>query len=139
MEFDEPTPERVNGSASRDRKLLNFGKTANDMVSTPTHLGFFPKEKLPVDIKKLQNSKIISLTRAPKMCGKCGSPMQTVARKQKGGTVTVGYSCLTGKGCQDAKAKKYIHKMKVKTFLARTPPKAKSVKGVNLQQDWIKA
>jgi hypothetical protein len=116
------------------------------MVSTPTHIGYFPDGLKKVwHIKPQKEYKHIKPVTETRLCSKCYAPMQLIVR-QKGDIETgkgrvVGYTCnRAGTGCQNAKAKKHINKQKVKAWLNRTPnPKVKKVEGVRLEDSMIRA
>ena len=131
MEYNQPYPERVSGlQKARPDRHYKFGQGYSDMIATATHIGFFAKNRLPVDIAKLQKSKIVVLPHAPKRCSKCGDYM----RLKKGSSCR--YTCV-GK-CLDTKAIRFIKKQKMKQF-ANKPIESRHIEGVVLTTDLIHA
>ncbi len=132
MEYQDPYPDRVSGlqKARPDGHVKIFGKTHEDMIATATHIGFFTKDKLPLNVMKLQLSKIVVLPHAPKRCRKCGEYMQL----KRGSSMS--YTCVSK--CLDRKAIRYIKQQKMKRFQQK-PIESKSVVGVRLDADWLHA
>jgi len=126
MDYNDPSPAVVSRLAPSYRHQ-RFGRTHEDLISTETHLGFFRKDKIPTDIKKLQDSKIIELPIAPRKCSRCGDYM--VLARNKSVYEHPRYTCI-GK-CLDTKAVRFIKKMKMKDF-QKDRPRTKHVEGVQL-------
>jgi len=99
----DPNPMQIGGfkPVEKSFNLKKYGITYQ--ISTSTRIGYFkPSHTANLNLKKLEQSKIIEIPHAPKSCRICGGYMQLRTNGE-------GYRCLN-KDCLDKRGKVKIYK-----------------------------
>jgi hypothetical protein len=120
----EPRPMDIGGYRPIE-KSFNLEKYGiHYQISTDSKIGFFPKsDKDCQRLKKIDNSKILSLGHAPKSCRQCGGFM-TLRRNGE------GYTCRNAP-CLDRRSMKKVYR---RDILRRQLGKKPIMPRISMQQ-----